>query len=115
MDTYGVKNSCAMPMGRDDLPVGTDAAPEDPKSPKPLTTFYLVKDGAIEEIDHLPELRSGEGFFGFSEGMYVKPLEILTDYLKSGDAAEWLEFVMVRQLMRVHLMDPQLVVYAERG
>lgn len=49
------------------------------------------------------------------QGFYVEPVEMQVDFLKTADAASWLERLAVRHIDRVRCLDEELRVLAQIG
>lgn len=114
MDGYGVKDGFLTPLDRSDLPGAGEAASENMGSVSVAYIFHVKADGTFSRVNNLPELAEGEGMICFSEGLFVDPLEMSVDFLKSTTLEEWISYITVRQMTRLREISDQLFIYAER-
>lgn len=77
--------------------------------------YHLTVDGRITAPPAAPELAPGEGLLACTQGFYVEPVEMQVDFLKTADAASWLERLAVRHIDRVRCLDEELRVLAQIG
>ena len=102
------------PLDRSDFPGAGETASENMGSASVAYIFHVKADGSVYKANALPELAEGEGLFCHSEGLYVDPLEISVDILKSSSLEDWVGYLIVRQMTRLRELSDQLFVYAER-
>ena len=85
-----------------------------PPSPEPSVLFHLTADGTLQEVPERPPLNAGEGLVMYAGDFYVEPLEIQIEFLKAASAQKWLEALLLRHTDRVHQIQENLWVLAER-
>ena len=56
----------------------------------------------------LPALQAEEGILAYSGGFCIDPLEIQVEFLKAGNAKEWLEALVIRHFERMHRLSEEI-------
>ena len=80
---------------------------------KPAAIFHLSAQGILQTPGQIPELSEGDGLLMYAGELYVEPVEIQVEFLKTDNAERWLEALILRHTERVRKVENSLWIYAE--